>query len=74
MESLSMRSNNMEDTFMKDALMKDALRDDKKQASEQWFDLITQITLDYQRSKDSRIPIQSMAQAALAETGVAIAV
>ena len=69
MESLSMRSKNMEDTFVKDAL-----RDDKKLAGEQWFDLITQITLDYQRSKDSRIPIQSMAQAALAETSVAIAV
>ena len=74
MESLSMRSNNMEDIFVKDALIKDALRDEKKLAGEQWFDLITQITLDYQRSKDSRSHIQSMAQAALAETSVAIAV
>ncbi|MBL4799651.1 MAG: hypothetical protein JKY50_19795 [Oleispira sp.] len=69
-----MRSKNMEDTFMKDALMKGALGDDKKQASEQWFDLITQITLDYRRSKDSRLHIQSKAQTVLAERSDALAV
>lgn len=67
----------MEDTLMENKKQDQefAYQEKNKPAGEHWLDLITQITLDYRRLKDSRMPVQSKTQvAALTENNDALAV
>jgi hypothetical protein len=52
MEGMDMEGMNMEDKKQNQQF---SYQGKNQQASEHWFDLITQITLDYRRAKNSHV-------------------